>query len=183
MTGIMKDGSKTMFKLAEKWKPIVNTDIEVSDKCCQILKKDPIKKYEKETGFAGIMGTMASDGFERKKMYLQNGCFNVDKRNATPLGFWTEQDILQYINKYNLDLCPAYGEIIEVEGKLQTTKAKRTGCVGCGFGVQLEKSPNRYERLEIENPKMNHVILNVWCNGNLGKLCKMYNIPTGQLRP
>ena len=180
LTGIMKDGSKTMFKLADKWKPIVESDIEVSDKCCHYLKKEPIKRYEKISGNAGIMGTMASDGFERKKLYLQNGCFNIDKRKATPIGFWTEQDVLRYIIKFKLDLCPAYGEIIEEDGVLKTTKAKRTGCVGCGFGVHLESSPNRYQRLYKENQTAHKAILHSWCGGSLGKICKMYDIPTGE---
>ena len=46
LTGIMKDGSKTMFKIAEKWKCIIDSDIEVSDKCCYYLKKEPFIRYK-----------------------------------------------------------------------------------------------------------------------------------------
>jgi len=97
LTGIMKDGSKTMFKVSEKWKPLIESDIEVSDRCCHFLKREPINRYNKQTGEKGMIGTMATDGMERKKKYLQQGCINFEKGEATPLGFWTEQDILQYI--------------------------------------------------------------------------------------
>ena len=176
LTGIMKDGSKTMFKISEKWKPIIDSDIKVSDKCCYYLKKEPFKRYNKQTGEKPMIGTMATDGRERKKMYLQSGCINFEREVATPLGFWTDQDILEYLKKFNVDYCKsAYGDIIEIEGKLKTTKATRTGCIGCGFGVHLEKEPNRFQRMD---EKQRDVILNKWCNGSLGKLCKMYDIKT-----
>jgi len=177
MTGIMEDGSKTMFKIAKKWKCIINSDIEVSDKCCYYLKKEPFNRYKKQTGETTFIGTMASDSFERKKGYMQHGCFNLKKEQCTPLGFWTDQDVLKYIKIYSLDYCKAYGNIIEVDGLFKTTKAKRTGCVGCGFGVQLEKEPNRFQRMEKENLKLHKILLHKCCNGNMGKVLDLCNIP------
>lgn len=48
------------------------------------------------------------------------------------------------------------------KGKLRTTKAQRTGCSMCGFGIHLEKRPHRFDRLWESSPKewemwMNHV--------------------------
>ena len=177
MTGIMKDGSKTMFKVAEKWKPLINSDIEVSDRCCYYLKKEPFKRYNKESGEKPMIATMASDGMERKKQYLQSGCINFEKEVATPLGFWTEQDILQYIKEFGLDYCDAYGDIIEENGVLKTTKAKRTGCVECLFGIHLEKQPNRLQRLEIEDKRLWDIILNKWLDGKVKITLDMFNIP------
>ena len=177
MSGIMKDGSKTMFKVAEKWKPLINSNIEVSDRCCYYLKKEPFKRYNKETGEKPMIATMASDGMERKKQYMQNGCINFEKEVATPLGFWTEQDILQYIKEFNLDYCEAYGDIIEENGILKTTKAKRTGCVGCLFGIHLEKEPNRLQRLEVEDKRLWDIVLNKWLNGKVKVILDMFNIP------
>ena len=181
MTGIMKDGSKTMFKVSEKWKKIIDSDIEVSDRCCYYLKKEPFIRYNKQSGEVPFIGTMASDGMERKKQYKQHGCFNIDKEQCMPLGFWTEQNILQYIKQFDLDYCTAYGDIIKVDGKLQTTKAKRTGCDGCGFGVHLEKEPNRFQRMEVDNPRLHNIILHKWLDGAMGKvldLCDVnYNKP------
>ena len=41
----------------------------------------------------------------------------------------------------------------EPDGTLRTTKAQRTGCSMCGFGIHLEKRPHRFDRLREENPK------------------------------
>ena len=46
-----------------------------------------------------------------------------------------------------------YGEIIEQDGRLTTTGAKRTGCMFCMFGVHLEKHPNRFQRMALTHPK------------------------------
>ena len=47
-----------------------------------------------------------------------------------------------------------YGEIKRNEnGQLYTTRAQRTGCSMCGFGIHMEKRPHRFDRLYEENPK------------------------------
>lgn len=47
-----------------------------------------------------------------------------------------------------------YGEIRTDEtGNLRTTKAQRTGCSMCGFGVHLEERPHRFDRKRQENSK------------------------------
>ena len=47
-----------------------------------------------------------------------------------------------------------YGEIRQYEdGTRYTTKAQRTGCSMCGFGIHLEKRPHRFDRLRQTNPK------------------------------
>jgi 3'-phosphoadenosine 5'-phosphosulfate sulfotransferase (PAPS reductase)/FAD synthetase len=143
LTGKMKDGKDTKFKVRKKWLPILELDVEVSDTCCHYLKKEPFRRYNKLSGEKPYIATMASDGMEREKHYLKNGCINFDKGVCTPLGFWTEQDILQYITENKLDYCPAYGDIKCSEGKYHTTLAKRTGCVGCLFGISLERSEER----------------------------------------
>lgn len=38
-------------------------------------------------------------------------------------------------------------------GMLYTTKAQRTGCTMCGFGIHLEKRPHRFDQLKERNPK------------------------------
>jgi hypothetical protein len=47
-----------------------------------------------------------------------------------------------------------YGEIkYHEDGTRYTTKAQRTGCSMCGFGIHLEKRPHRFDRLRQTNPK------------------------------
>lgn len=89
----------------------------------------------------------------------------------------TEQDILQYIKKYNLEYAPVYGDLVELEdGTLHFTKCQRTGCVFCGFGCQIEDNPNRFQRLAETHPKLYDYCINggqynedgVWQPGNGG---------------
>lgn len=61
----------------------------------------------------------------------------------------------------------------EPEGQLRTTKAQRTGCSMCGFGVHIEKRPNRFDQLRHRNPKewemwMNHICQDETGNGTAG---------------
>lgn len=47
-----------------------------------------------------------------------------------------------------------YGTIEERDdGTLYTTKAQRTGCSMCGFGIHMEKRPHRFDLLKERNPK------------------------------
>lgn len=47
----------------------------------------------------------------------------------------------------------AYGEIKRHEnGDYYTTRANRTGCSMCGFGIHLEERPHRFDRLREDNP-------------------------------
>lgn len=82
------------------------------------------------------------------------------------MSFWTEQDVLEYIRRYKLDIAPVYGDIIWVDkkgqvtlpdakgAKLTTTGAVRTGCVFCGFGMHLEKGESRFQRLKRTHPRL-----------------------------
>ena len=48
----------------------------------------------------------------------------------------------------------AYGEIRQYEnGDYYTTRAQRTGCSMCGFGIHLEERPHRFDRLREDNPQ------------------------------
>ena len=47
-----------------------------------------------------------------------------------------------------------YGTIEkQPDGTLYTTKAQRTGCSMCGFGIHMEKRPHRFDLLYESNPK------------------------------
>lgn len=47
-----------------------------------------------------------------------------------------------------------YGTIEQKkDGTLYTTKAQRTGCSMCGFGIHMEKRPHRFDALYKRNPK------------------------------
>ncbi len=146
-----------------KWNFLRDSNIKISAKCCEIMKKRPAKKFEKESGLKPFIATMAAESNLRKSEYLKKGCNSFDtKRPASiPLGFWTEQDILQYIKEFNIPYCEVYGDIIQDKNsRYSTTKTKRTGCMFCMFGVHSEKSPNRFELMKETHPKLHDYCIN-----------------------
>lgn len=160
---VKKYGSR--FCLA-KWNFLKDSDIKVSSQCCRIMKKTPAKKFEKESGLKPFIATMAVESNLRKQEYIKKGCNSFESKRpaSTPLGFWTEQDILQYLVENNLPYCSVYGEIKQDKnGKYYTTGAKRTGCMFCMFGVHNEKSPNKFELMRETHPKLHD-----YCTNKLG---------------
>lgn len=160
------DTPNRLFKLANKHRYLIDAPFPISEKCCDYLKKYPMKDYQKETGRVPFVGTMASESRMREQQYLKNGCnaFRDKDPKSTPIGFWTEQDVLEYIFVNNLKIADIYGEVKQREdGTFYTTGENRTGCVACGFGVHLEgNEDNRYLRLEQTHPKLhNHIINNL----------------------
>lgn len=150
---ILTNKDSRMDYLSAKWHYLLDSDIKISDRCCHVMKKEPLNRYCKETGYLPYVGTMTEESELRERTWLRQGCNMVGKRSA-PLSFWTNQDILQYIKKYNLSIPKVYGDIVEKDGKLETTGVKRTGCVFCMFGVHLEQRPNRFDQLKITHPKL-----------------------------
>lgn len=147
----------------EKYIYLLNADFNISNKCCIYMKKNPLHYYYVNNNIKPIIGTMTTESALRKQTWLNNGCnaFNTKYPQSTPIAFWTEQDVLKYIKKYNLEYAPVYGDLIEDEnGKLHFTGCQRTGCVFCGFGCHLEKEPNRFQRLAETHPKLYDYCIN-----------------------
>jgi len=154
--GLRRDGTLTHFKLSKKWYFLLEAPFKISHQCCNIMKKNPIKIYEK-SGKVPFIGTMAQESRVRLQLYLKNNCnsFNTKRPTSQPLSFWTEQDILLYIKKNNLPICSVYGDIIEDEnGKLKTTGESRTGCYACMFGITHDRTPNRFQSMKRTHPKL-----------------------------
>ena len=127
-------------------------------KCYPLL---PFKKWEKENKKYPMMATMAAEGGARREAYLRTGCNSFKNGKSQPMGFWTEQDVLEYIATNNLEIASIYGDVIKDDKQMwQTTGEKRTGCVFCGFGVHLEKEPNRFQRLKETHPKLHNYCIN-----------------------
>lgn len=152
-----------------KWKPLRDSNIPVSHMCCAVMKKKPSKDFEKQTGKKPILATMADESALRETEWLRTGCnaFESKRQTSKPMSFWTEQDVLQYINENNLKIASVYGDIVEKDcygfeystnllgekvGKLYTTGCNRTGCIFCGFGCHLDKTPSRFQRLKQTPP-------------------------------
>ena len=103
LTGITKGGRYAPTqKLPQKWQFLKDAPFKISEQCCNIMKKNPIKKYIKKNNKVPIIGIMAEESNMREQEYLKSGCnsFNQSLPTSTPIAFWTEQDILQYIYIY-----------------------------------------------------------------------------------
>lgn len=149
-----------------KYAYLIDAPFKISEKCCDAMKKQPMKNFCKKTGKHPIIGTMASESISRTITWQKKGCNSFDKLDPTsqPLSFWTEQDVLKYIKQFNIPYASIYGDIVENEhGELMTTGASRTGCMFCMFGVHLEKNPNRFQRMAVTHPKQYD-----YCINNLG---------------
>jgi 3'-phosphoadenosine 5'-phosphosulfate sulfotransferase (PAPS reductase)/FAD synthetase len=147
-----------------KWEFLLDAPFKISDECCNELKKKPLKKFTKKSNKKPMMATMAAEGGVRKEAYMKTGCNAFENGKSQPMGFWTEQDVFEYILENNLEIAPVYGEIVKDEkGNYTTSKEKRTGCVFCGFGCHIEKSPNRFERMKESHPN-----LHKYCMETLG---------------
>ncbi len=92
------------------------------------------------------------------------------KLNAESVEF-NRQDILQLALELNAPIPEIYGTIEKDEkGMLYTTRAQRTGCSMCGFGIQLErKRPHRFDRLREDNPKEWHYWMYECCSDENGE--------------
>jgi 3'-phosphoadenosine 5'-phosphosulfate sulfotransferase (PAPS reductase)/FAD synthetase len=172
LTGIKQDGTQTKsFKLAKKWHKLIDAPFKVSDQCCDILKKEPFVRFERETGLRPIVGTTTSEGTQRRVSYLQTGCnsFEEGKEKCRPLSIWTDADVWEFADRWNIKFAPVYYDRIvdveQVDGTIVPTEVKaetQTGCMWCMFGVQEEskKENNRIQRIAISHPKIHDIIIN-----------------------
>ncbi len=143
-----------------KWKFLAESQYKVSDRCCKVMKEQPLAEYERITGKHSIIGTRADESKRRKDAWLQTGCNAFDSKRpvSKPLSLFTHQDILEYIKRYNIPYASCYGEIVpNGKGGLMTTGEKRTGCL-CAVGCHLDKV-NRFHRLKESYPKLYDYII------------------------
>lgn len=160
----------------KKYKFFLDAPFEISNKCCDVMKKEPAHNYKRQTGRVAITAQMACESKLRLQQWLNNGCNAFDNKYpiSNPMSFWLENDVLQYIVENDLEICSAYGDIVrdydkdidgqmdfadfgigERECKYKTTGCSRTGCVCCAYGAHLEKKENsRFLRLKETHPSM-----------------------------
>ena len=113
---------RSMFS-CERYQFFLDAPFEISNQCCTVMKKEPMHRYQKETGRNPMTAEMASESRLRTQVWLNNGCNMFDLKNpkSTPMAFWTEQDVLLYIYENHIPIAPPYGEIVkenEVDGQL-----------------------------------------------------------------
>jgi len=151
LTGATRDGrTNKQWKLPSKWHFLLDVQFDITNKCCAILKKKPLSKFDKQGIF---IGTMADDSRLRRQSYLQTGCIDVANNKCKPLSIFTKQDIWKFVKMYKLSYCDVYD-------KGETN----TGCAYCGFGCHLEKE-SRFKRLKQREPRRYEQIMGLKNNG------------------
>lgn len=131
-------------------------DFLVSNRCCYYIKEKPCDDWAKAHNSYPFLGMMASEGGQREDAIIDHGCNYYGKTvmRSVPFGPFYRQDLLQLALDLNVPVPEIYGEIAKKpDGTLYTTKAQRTGCGMCGFGIHLEKRPHRFDMLRERNEK------------------------------
>lgn len=131
-------------KVSEKWKFLLEAPFPISDRCCHYLKKEPAKRYEKETGRKPFVGIRAEESSLRTQEYIRHGCnsFSETRTISKPLSVWLHQDVLEYIKVKTLPYSSIYDMGYD-----------RTGCAMCGFGCHLN-NPNKFQIMKKTHPKL-----------------------------
>lgn len=153
----------------EKWLPLSEVPVKMSQDCCRVMKKNPGKKYTKESKLHAITATMADESRLRKLAWMRTGCNAFDgKIRSAPMSFWTEQDVLRYIVQNDLEICSVYGDVVAVDElgneydpkgllmdgcRLRCTECQRTGCIFCAYGVHRDRGETSFQRLAKTHPR------------------------------
>lgn len=112
---------RTGFHISKKAKEYVLSGQahKITHLCCHYQKKEPARRFEKESGLKPILGVRGTESAMRKKQY--NSCFTKDKK-FTPLYDLTDELEDKIYKQYNIEIPKVYEHI------------KRTGCMGCPYG-------------------------------------------------
>lgn len=155
LTGVKRDGSygNSSSVLPSCYRYLIDCGFKFSSKCCDILKKRPLKNFQRKNHLMPFVGTMASDSQLRAMSYLRSGCNSFDSANplSAPLSVWTRQDILSYASSCSLSYPSCYGQIVSCPSGLCTSGEQSTGCEGCLFGIRHD--PLRIERVKQWSPQ------------------------------
>ena len=103
---------------------------KISDKCCYKMKKEPFKKYEKESGRTiGLTGTRRDEKGLRENiscLVFSRGSLHL----FHPLAPCTDEFIERMVSEYAIPLCQLY---------YSPFNFKRTGCRMCVYNIHLQE--------------------------------------------
>jgi len=137
-------------KVAKKWLFLKDAPFEISHKCCDALKKEPARRYERETGRVVITGEMSSESNLRATAKTTlHSCNAYDRKRpkSTPLKRWTKADIDRYVREHDVPLSKIYDMGYE-----------QTGCAWCAFGLfhpsALKARKSKFKLMKYTHPKI-----------------------------
>lgn len=136
------------YRVPLRWQFLMDAPFKIGDQCCNVMKRNPAYKYERRTKRQPILGTMAGESWLRLNSYLKYGCnaFAAKRPASTPLAYWREDDVWEYIRTQGIEVAPIYSQ-----------GQDRTGCMFCLFGVHLEandRGENKFQRMYRTHPKL-----------------------------
>lgn len=151
---------------------------KVSHMCCYYLKEAPCDNWAKEHNSVPFLGLMASEGGQRADALEEHGCnyFGKTTARSAPFAFYYHSDVVHLAVDLGVHIPEIYGDVVISEEKNEfgdyeysTTGEQRTGCSMCGFGIQLETRPHRFDRLYERSPKEWEFWMNNCCTDDNGE--------------
>ena len=133
-----------VYHLSDKWLHFLDptfVDFPISHKCCNEFKKKPAKQLNMNP----IIGTRIDESAQRKNAWKKSGCnsYSLDGKHGTsrPISLWKDENVDKYVKDEEIELSEIYTQY----------EQKRTGCVCCPYGAQMDGS--RFDLLKKLEPK------------------------------
>lgn len=144
--------------LKEQFRKAKAAGLKITEKCCDYLKKKPMKKWDKERGINGhFTGVRCSEARNRRLAWIRKGALYYASSHyqwmCNPMAFWTEDDVERYLKEN------------EIHMLRPDTLNGGSGCVTCMFGCisrAQEGTLNNMQDLKKRNPKMWARALDHW---------------------
>lgn len=112
--------------------------LKVSDKCCQRLKEEPLKIWQKENNKPyAIVGLMREEGGRRENAVCLAFSGKGELKNFQPLVAVSKEWEEWLIKEYQIKICDIY---------YPPYSLKRTGCKGCPFAPDIQKQLDMFEK-------------------------------------
>ena len=135
--GTYKKGFSGISKKAREYVKSGNAH-KITHLCCHYLKKEPARKFEKESGLKPILGIRGGESNLRKRQYRT--CFTKDKK-FTPIHDLSDELLEKIIKKYGIEVPKVYEHI------------ERTGCMGCPYGSYKHDTEKELELINDNQKK------------------------------
>ncbi len=153
---------------------------KISQHCCKILKKDPSERMQAELDVDVIFkGLMASESRTRRVNFATRGYLFRSHReylgddpfhHCNPLQIWTDDDIWEYIHRYNVPYAPIY-DMGYVDSKGKRHNIPRNGCWGCATDILFKD--NHLQLLRQTHPRHWRALMK---RGMADELKKLYHV-------
>ena len=144
-------------RIPKRWLHLLDAPFDISAQCCEVLKKRPLKHIPHP-----FLGNRVEESSLRRMHYFKYGIniYNAKVPKSTPLAFWMDFDVWEYVDRFQLEFASCY----EGEGGVD-----RTGCMFCMYGAHLNQ-PNKFQRMAVTHPKQYDYCINrlPWAEGERG---------------